>query len=243
MRICFLSYASDAYYNPRAETVIMLFDTTIGPHREAKGEESDPSGNRRFNVFEVTSVDMNYQVDYGQLFAQVIHLHDTGFKYYFTPQEQEELSAYNYQFENNDAEYDFLVEYVRKYPSKCQQKKNYMVSDILKRLKFFNPEYVIDKAAQIRMGKALARRNFQYKKDRNGKLYECYLLTAEQAEYCVQYKSTTTYLDVLFDKFVAKEILLAGDNAKIADICKAREFLDQTDGKFKEAQKIYNEYI
>ena len=177
------------------------------------------------------------------LFAQIIHLHDTGFKYYFTPQEQEELSAYNYQFENNDAEYDFLVEYVRKYPSKCQQKKNYMVSDILKRLKFFNPEYVIDKAAQIRMGKALARRNFQYKRDRNKKLYECYLLTAEQAEYCVQYKSATTYLDVLFDKFVAKEILLAGDNAKIADIYKAREFLDQTDGRMEEAQKLYNKYI
>ncbi|NLI36626.1 MAG: hypothetical protein GX416_08980, partial [Bacteroidales bacterium] len=58
---------------------------------------SDPSGNRRFHVFEVTSVDMSYQVNYEQLFAQVIHLYDTGFKYYFTPEEQEELSAYNYQ--------------------------------------------------------------------------------------------------------------------------------------------------
>ena len=144
-------------------------------------------------------------VDYWkQFFAQVIHLYDTGFKYYFTPEEQEELSAYNYQFEDNNDEYDFLVQYVRKYPSKCQQKKSYMVNDILKRFKFFNPEYVIDKAAQIRMGKALARRNFQYKKDRNKRLYECYLLTAEQAEYCVQYKSTTTYLDVLFGKYVAK---------------------------------------
>ncbi|NLI35857.1 MAG: hypothetical protein GX416_05020 [Bacteroidales bacterium] len=71
----------------------------------------------------------------------------------------------------------------------------------------------------------------------------CYLLTAEQAEYCVQHKSTTTYLDVLFDKYVAKEILIVGDNAKIVDICKAREFLDRVDGNFKEAQKLYNEYI
>jgi len=204
---------------------------------------SDPSGNRRFHVFEVTSVDMDYQVDYGQLFAQVIHLHDTGFKYYFTPQEQEELSAYNYQFENNDAEYDFLVEYVRKYPGNCKQRKKHTATEILQRMKFFFPETVIDKAAQIRMGKALARRNFQYIKDRNKKLYECYLLTAEQAEYCVQYKSTTTYLDVLFDKFVPKEILLAGDSAKIADIYKARECLDQTNGKKEEAQILYNKYI
>ncbi len=69
------------------------------------------------------------------------------------------------------------------------------------------------------------------------------MLTARQAEYCVLHKSTTTYLDVLFDKFVAKEILLAGDSAKIADIYKARECLDQVDGNFKEAQKLYNEYI
>ena len=132
---------------------------------------------------------------------------------------------------------------MRKYPGNCKQRKTHTVAEILQRMKFFFPETVIDKAAQIRMGKALARRNFQYIKDRNKKLYECYLLTAEQAEYCVQHKSTTTYLDVLFDKFVAKEILLAGDDAKIADICKAREFLDQTDGKMEEAQKLYNKYI
>jgi len=203
---------------------------------------SDPSGNRRFHVFEVTGVDMNYQVNYEQLFAQIIHLHDTGFKYYFTAEEQEELSAYSYQFEDNNAEYDFLVEYVRKYPSKCQQRKTHTAVEILQRMKFFFPETVIDKAAQIRMGKMLARKEFPFVKTRKSKDYYCHLLTAEQAEYCVQYKSATTYLDVLFDKYVAKEILVAGDDAKIADICKAREFLDQTDGNFKEAQTLYNKY-
>ena len=36
---------------------------------------------------------------------------------------------------------------------------------------------------------------------------------------------------------------IAGDDAKIADIYKAREFLAQTDGKMEEAQKLYNKYI
>ena len=110
-------------------------------------------------------------------------------------------------------------------------------------MKFFFPETVIDKATSARMGKMLARKEYPFIKTRKSKGYYCHLLTAEQAEYCVQYKSTTTYLDVLFNKFVAKEILLAGDDAKIADICKAREFLDQTDGKMEEAQKLYNKYI
>ena len=110
-------------------------------------------------------------------------------------------------------------------------------------MKFFFPETVIDKATSARMGKMLARKEYPFVKTRKSKDYYCHLLTAEQAEYCVQHKSTTTYLDVLFDKFVAKEILLAGDSAKIADIYKARECLDQVDGNFKEAQKLYNEYI
>jgi len=204
---------------------------------------SDPSGNRRFHVFEVTSVDMNYQVNYEQLFAQVIHLLNTGFKYYFTAEEQEQLSAYNYQFENNIPEYDFLVEYVRKYPSKCQQKKTHTVAEILQRMKFFFPDTVIDKAASTRMGKMLARKEYPFVKTRKSKDYYCHLLTAEQLEYSTQHKDTSTYLDLVFDKYVAKEILIAGDNAKIADICKVREFLDQVDGKMEEAQILYNKYI
>ena len=203
----------------------------------------DDSGNRRFHVFEVAAVDMDYMPDYRQLFAQILHLIDTGFKYYFTSEEQEELSAYNYQFENNPEEYDFLVKYVRKYPSKCQQKRAYSATEIMQRMKFFNPEYVIDKPAQIRMGKALARKNYEYYSEHSKKMYYCYIMNAEQAEYVIQNRESDGYIDLSFDKFVPREILIAGDNAKIADIRKAREFLDQTGGKVEEAQMLYDRYI
>jgi len=109
-------------------------------------------------------------------------------------------------------------------------------------MKFFFPDTVIDKAASARMGKMLARKEYPFVKTRKSKEYYCHLLTAEQLEYSTQYKDTTTYMDLNFDKFVAKEILIAGDNAKIADICKAREFLDQANGKMEEAQALYNRY-
>ncbi len=157
--------------------------------------------------------------------------------------EQEELSAYNYQFENNPEEYDFLVKYVRKYPSKCQQKKAYSATEIMQRMKFFNPEYVIDKMAQIRMGKALARKNYEYHSEHNVKMYYCYVMNAEQAEYVIQNRGSEGYIDLSFDKFIPREILIAGDSAKIADICKAREFLDQTGGKMEQAQILYDRYI
>ena len=93
------------------------------------------------------------------------------------------------------------------------------------------------------MGKMLARKEYPFVKTRKSKDYYCHLLTAEQLEYSTQHKDTSTYLDLVFDKYVAKEILIAGDNAKIADICKVREFLDQVDGKMEEAQILYNKYI
>jgi hypothetical protein len=204
---------------------------------------SDPSGNRRFHIFEVAAVNMDYMPDYPQLFAQIMHLIDTGYKYYFTSAEQEELSAYSYQFENNPAEYDFLVKYVRKYPSKCQQKKTYNVKELLQKLKFFNPDYVIDNNSSARMGKALSRKGYEFEQGRKCKEFYCYILTAEQVEYIEQHKDTDRYIDIDFEVNVPREILIAGDDAKVRDICKAREFLDQTGGDFKEAQRLYDAYI
>ena len=97
--------------------------------------------------------------------------------------------------------------------------------------------------AQIPMGKALARKNFEYEQGRKTKEYPCYILNAEQAEYIAESRSNESYIDLTYDKFVPREILIAGDNAKISDIYKAREFLDQTDGKMEEAQILYNRFI
>ena len=93
------------------------------------------------------------------------------------------------------------------------------------------------------MGKALARKNYEYYSEHSKKMYYCYIMNAEQAEYVIQNRESDGYIDLSFDKFVPREILIAGDSAKIADICKAREFLDQTDGDFKEAQRLYDAYI
>ena len=192
---------------------------------------------------EAEVADMDYNPDYPQLFAQIMHLVDTGFKYYFTPGEQEELSAYSYQFENNNDEFDFLVKYVRKFPSKCQQKTTHTAAELLQKLKFFNQEYVVNKAAEIRMGKAMARRGFEYFMEHNHKVYYCYILNAEQAEYIAQHRNNSDYIDLNFDRDVPREVLIAGGNAKIADICKARELLNQAEGDFKEAQRLYDTYI
>jgi hypothetical protein len=46
-------------------------------------------------------------------------------------------------------------------------------------------------------------------------------------------------LDVDYDKRVPREVLIAGDDAKIADIVKAKEILGQCDGDFNAASRNY----
>jgi hypothetical protein len=50
-------------------------------------------------------------------------------------------------------------------------------------------------------------------------------------------------LDVDYDKRVPREVLIAGDDAKIADIVKAKELLDKCGGDFNAASRNYQKYI
>ena len=50
-------------------------------------------------------------------------------------------------------------------------------------------------------------------------------------------------LDVDYDKRVPREVLIAGDDAKVADIVKAKELLDKCGGDFNAATREYQKYM
>jgi len=204
---------------------------------------NDPSGNRRWHVFEVHDVDMDYVPNYPQLFAQVKYLMNSCFKYYIDKNEQEELAAYAYQFEHNSDEFEYMMRYVRKYPPHCQKKQEHTVSDILNCFQRYQSDYIIDRPAKSRLAKALARKGYEYHNKHNVNHYTCHLLTAEQWGYIDKYRNPNVLIDLEFDKFVPREILIAGDNAVISDICKAKEILNSVDGDFEKAQRLYDKYI
>jgi hypothetical protein len=105
---------------------------------------------------------------------------------------------------------------------------------------------VPDKGAIRRLAAALGRRKVPSKVTHGGKDYVCYLLNAEQAEYCETHRKggrDAIELDVDYDKRVPREVLVAGGDAKIADIVKAKELLDQADNDFEKAKGLYRKYI
>ena len=59
---------------------------------------TDPSGSRRFIVATINgtdTIDTSTPIPYGKLYSQAIQELDQGRRYYFTPQEQTEIEAYN----------------------------------------------------------------------------------------------------------------------------------------------------
>jgi hypothetical protein len=206
---------------------------------------SGKHGNRRFFIIEVIRFH-NYKPDFVQLFAQVKHLLDEGFKYWFTPEEQDELEALSYTYQYNDDEYELVRKYVREYGSKCKDVQVYKARQIFDWLAKFDTSLVPDKGAIRRLAAALGRRKVPAKVTHGGKDYICYLLNAEQAEYCETHRKggrDAIELDVDYDKRVPREVLVAGGDAKIADIVKAKELLDQADNDFEKAKGLYRKYI
>ena len=201
-----------------------------------------PEGNRRYHVFEASKF-VPFTPNYRQMFAQIKHLIAAGFKYYFTPDEQDELAAYARSFESNSDEYEMVLKYIRIYPDDYADKTKYRVAEILQAFKRLSPHIATDKSAIVLLTKALKRRKIPFESHHNGSNFCCYVLTAEQAEYIEQQRDSTQVLDLEYDKYVPQEVLWAHREATIRDLCKANEILIHSDGNFEKAKQMYNDYL
>jgi hypothetical protein len=47
----------------------------------------------------------------------------------------------------------------------------------------------------------------------------------------------------MFDKYVPREVMMAGPNGSEGDFLKAREFLEKTDNDYTKALRMYSEYM
>ena len=77
---------------------------------------SDPTGNRRWLPFEVESIvsPRDYPFHYEGIYAQALALYRSGFQYWFTKEEIQELNCHNKQFETPRLEHELVDLYFRK---------------------------------------------------------------------------------------------------------------------------------
>ena len=77
---------------------------------------SDPTGNRRWLPFEVESIvsPREHPFDYEGIYAQALALYKSGFQYWFSKEEIQELNHHNKQFETPRLEHELVDLYFRK---------------------------------------------------------------------------------------------------------------------------------
>ena len=77
---------------------------------------SDPTGNRRWLPFEVESIvsPRDHPFHYKGIYSQALALYKSGFQYWFTKEEIQELNSHNRQFETPRLEHELVDLYFRK---------------------------------------------------------------------------------------------------------------------------------
>lgn len=77
---------------------------------------SDPTGNRRWLPFEVDSIlsPREHPFHYEGIYAQALSLYTSGFQYWFTKEEIQELNRHNKQFETPHLEHELVDLYFRR---------------------------------------------------------------------------------------------------------------------------------
>ncbi len=76
---------------------------------------SDPTGNRRWLPFEVESIisPRDHPFNYNGIYSQALSLYKSGFQYWFTKEEIQELNRHNRQFETPHLERELVALYFR----------------------------------------------------------------------------------------------------------------------------------
>lgn len=86
---------------------------------------NDTTGNRRFLVFEVISIDFDKNLDLDKVYAQALHLFKNGFQYWFDSEEISKINEHNLLYTQTSEEEEMIVKYFEK-PKDGEVKVEYM---------------------------------------------------------------------------------------------------------------------
>lgn len=141
---------------------------------------NDPTGSRRFITFLVSDIDDKFTLDYSQLYAQIKHLLDSGYRFWFDMKEITQLNKHNEHFQSLPPEEEFLLTYFRKpLPGECPLFLS--ASEILKRISH-KTGMQITNLGTITIAKVLKKYGFESKRSSKGALYSIYEIDLSEVE-------------------------------------------------------------
>jgi len=155
---------------------------------------NDPTGSRRFITFLVNDINDAFTIDYLQLYAQIKHLIDSGFRFWFNMEEIEELDNHNEKFRSRSPEEEFLLTYFRK-PLPGESSLLLSASEILKRISHKTGLNISTSGANL-LGKVLKKHGFESKRLNKGSVYLIYESDLNEVERNNRIMANDTQLSV-----------------------------------------------
>lgn len=141
---------------------------------------NDPTGSRRFLGFEAARICYRFRIDYRQLYAQLHHLLNSGYRYWFDEDEIKELNTNNEGFQLLTPEEEFLFTYFRK-PEGNDTVLQLTASDILKRISS-KTGLNLNGIGVMSLGRILKKHQFISKRGKGATKYEIAELDIEEIE-------------------------------------------------------------
>lgn len=141
---------------------------------------NDPTGSRRFITFLVNDINDAFTIDYLQLYAQIKHLINSGFRFWFNMEEIEELDNHNEKFRSRSPEEEFLLTYFRK-PLPGESALLLSASEILLRISHKTGLNISSSGTNL-LGKVLNKHGFESKRLGKGCVYAIYELDLNEVE-------------------------------------------------------------
>lgn len=130
----------------------------------------DSTGSRRFICIKADAIDIQHDVDYGQLYAQLKEEIDNGARYWLNDEETEQLMRQNLPFQRID-DYMVMIDHTFKKPADCNNKSKMLLSDIVSVLAETYPTLERKKMTSRDVGKCLREMGYENKHTMYGAQY------------------------------------------------------------------------
>jgi hypothetical protein len=128
----------------------------------------------------VNTINDAFTIDYLQLYAQIKHLIDSGFRFWFNIEEIEELDNHNDKFRSRSLEEEFLLTYFRK-PLSGDSALFLGAGEILTRISLKTGLKITDQGVNL-LGKVLNKHGFETKRKSKGDVYTIYELDLNEVD-------------------------------------------------------------
>jgi predicted P-loop ATPase len=176
----------------------------------------DQTGSRRFHCFDVANIDLQYEINYPQLYAQMYHLYKSKMKYWFDTDDSVMIAKNNQKFEHQTAEYECVATYIRHF------RENEIVTyattvEIANWIREKNPSFMLNPSAKIKLGQALIKQDFKVQIGSRVRKYAVRLLEVNHVRF-INNKHPESPYDVDFDYYAPEVFNLLPKDATYEEI-------------------------